>query len=64
VAYALRSRAGIRPEKRQQKTDFATYLGVVLAFLIVFPLQQKGVLSRSVSGMLIPLCAYIVMAIS
>jgi branched-chain amino acid transport system permease protein len=50
--------------KKTTKTDFATYLGVVLAFLIVFPLQQKGVLSRSVSGMLIPLCAYIVMAIS
>ncbi len=50
--------------KKTTKVDFATYLGVIIAFAIVFPLEQSGSLSRSVSGMLVPICAYIVMAIS
>ena len=37
---------------------------VILAFLVLFPLQSAGVLSNSVSGQLVPICAYVVMAIS
>ncbi len=44
--------------------DFATYLGVIAAFVIVTLLKNQGMLTRSLTGMLVPICAYIVMAIS
>lgn len=50
--------------KKTTKVDFATYIGVVLAFIIVSVLQSAGLLSRSISGMLVPICCYIVMAVS
>jgi len=50
--------------KKTTKVDFATYLGVILAFIIVSILQGQGMLSRSISGMLVPICCYIVMAVS
>ncbi len=50
--------------KKTTKVDFATYIGVVIVFLIVFACQQLGLLSRSISGMLVPICCYIVMAVS
>ena len=37
---------------------------VILAFLVLFPLQSAGILNNSVSGQLVPICAYVVMAIS
>ena len=46
------------------KTDFATYLGVIAAFILISVLQGMGLLSRSISGMLVPICCYIVMAVS
>ncbi len=46
------------------RTSVSTYGLILLAFVIIFPLQQLGVLSYSFSGMLVPICAYIVMAIS
>ena len=50
--------------KKTTKVDFATYIGVVVVFLIVFACQRLGLLSRSISGMLVPICCYIVMAVS
>ena len=50
--------------KKTTKVDFATYLGVILAFVIVTVLQSAGALTRSVTGMLVPICCYIVMAVS
>ena len=44
--------------------DFSTYLGVILAFAIVTALGNGGMLSRSFSGQLVPICCYIVMAVS
>lgn len=44
--------------------DFSTYLGVILAFVIVSSMGSAGMLTRSFSGQLIPICCYIVMAIS
>ena len=44
--------------------DYATYLGVVIAFLIVNAMRSGDMLSRSFSGQLIPICCYIVMAVS
>ena len=46
------------------KTDYATYAGVIVTFIIVFALQSLGLLSRSVNGMLVPICCYVVMAVS
>ena len=50
--------------KKTTKVDFATYLGVIVAFVIVSVLQSGGMLSRSITGMLVPICCYIVMAVS
>ena len=50
--------------KSTTKTDFLTYAGVIIAFAVVYILQSLGMLSRSVSGMLVPICCYIVMAVS
>lgn len=54
----------IKSLKKTTKVDFATYIGVILAFVIVSILNNNGSLSRSASGMLVPICCYIVMAVS
>ena len=53
----------IKGLKKTTKVDFATYLGVVLAFAAVTLLGRLGLLNRSLTGMLVPICAYIVMAV-
>ncbi len=50
--------------KTTTKVDFATYLGVIAAFLIVSVMRDQGLLNRSLTGMLVPICCYIVMAVS
>ena len=45
-------------------SDLLTYLGVILAFIIISALKSRGVLNRSQSGLLVPICCYIVMAVS
>ena len=44
--------------------DYATYLGVIIAFIVMSVLQSRGMLSRSISGMLVPICCYVCMAVS
>ena len=44
--------------------DFLTFAGVILAFLVVYIMRSRGMLTRSLSGQLVPICAYVVMAIS
>ena len=46
------------------RTNITTYGIVIIAFAILFPLQSAGMLSNSINGQLIPICAYIVLAIS
>ena len=41
--------------KKTTKVDFATYIGVIAAFVIVLVCQRMGLLSRSISGMLVPI---------
>ncbi len=41
-----------------------TYAMVIIAFVVMYSLQQGGMLSRSLKGQLIPICVWIVMAIS
>lgn len=50
--------------KTTAKVDFATYLGVTAAFIVVTLLKNGGFLNRSLTGMLVPICCYIVMAVS
>lgn len=45
-------------------TNLKAYGIVILAFLILFPLQSAGMINNSISGQLVPICTYIVMAIS
>ncbi len=49
---------------RSKRRDYLTYLLVVVLFFAVFLMDKFGILNRSQRGMLVPICAYIVMAIS
>lgn len=49
---------------KQTRSDFLTYAIVILAFVIIQPLKSLGMLSSSFSGQLIPICTYVVMAVS
>lgn len=51
-------------KKKTTRTDFLTYLGVIIAFGILFTMQQGGMLSNSTKGMLVPVCCFVVMAVS
>ncbi|MDD6022475.1 MAG: branched-chain amino acid ABC transporter permease [Acutalibacteraceae bacterium] len=46
------------------KKDLLTYVFVIAAFIIVNILSSAGVLGRSKQGLLVPICCYIVMALS
>ncbi len=48
----------------ETRSDFTTYGIVIVAFVIIQILKSCGLLSSSFSGQLIPICAYIVMAVS
>jgi branched-chain amino acid transport system permease protein len=50
--------------KKTTRADFLTYIFVTLAFIIMYALQSGGKLTSSVSGLLVPICCYIVLAIS
>ncbi len=45
-------------------TNIKSYGIVLIAFAILFPMQSAGMISNSISGQLVPICTYIVMAIS
>lgn len=46
------------------KKDYLTYAVVVAAFIVVSMLSSGGILGRSMQGLLVPICCYIVMALS
>lgn len=50
--------------KKTTRTDALTYAGVTAAFLVMLLLQNGGALTNSLSGQLVPICCYIIMAIS
>lgn len=54
----------LKTVKTTTKVDFATYIGVILAFVLVTAASGQGLLNRSMTGMLVPICCYIVMAVS
>ena len=49
---------------RTSRNNLITYGMVILAYVVMQSLLSGGLLSRSLSGQLVPICAYIVMAIS
>ena len=53
-----------RSLKKTTVLDFATYLGVTVLFVVMYSLQSSGSLTRSLSGLLIPICCYMSMAVS
>ena len=50
--------------KKTTKQDFITYFAVIAAFVILTVMGDAGMLSRSLKGQLVPICCYIVMAVS
>ena len=50
--------------KKSTKVDFATYLGVIIAFIVITVLMNNGTLGRKQVGLLVPACCYVVMAVS
>ena len=50
--------------KKTTAIDFATYAGVILAFVVITVMKDQGMLARSLKGQLVPICCYIVMAVS
>ena len=54
-------------KKKMSKTfvsNLITYAMVIIAFVIITMMQNAGSLSRSMRGQLVPICVYIVMAVS
>ena len=51
-------------KNKQTRSDFITYGLVIVAFLVVFFMQTNHMVPRMFAGQLVPITAYIVMAIS
>ena len=49
---------------KDRKTNFVTYAVVVAAFVIMQTLSSQGKLGSAVTGYLVPVCCYIVLAVS
>ena len=49
---------------KTNRRSFLTYALVILAYLILMVMGRAGAISSSLKGMLVPICAYIVMAVS
>lgn len=45
-------------------TNIKCYGMIIIAFAILYPMLQADMISNKISGLLIPICAYVVMAIS
>lgn len=46
------------------RTNIAAYGLVIIAFAILYPMQLAGEISSKMQGLLVPICAYIVLALS
>ena len=49
---------------KTNRVNFATYGMVIAAFIVMQLLGGAGMLSSTVRGQLVPICAYVVMALS
>ncbi len=51
-------------KNKTSRTNLITYLIVIVAFVVLYMHEQSGAMTSSLKGMLVPVCVYIVMAIS
>lgn len=49
---------------KTSRRNYLTYALVILAFVILQAMSSAGAISSSLKGMLVPICAYVVMAVS
>ena len=54
----------LKKMNRTTVKNYATYLLVVIAFVVLTAMKSGGMMKASMAGMLVPICAYIVMALS
>ena len=54
----------LKSNRKTQLVNLATYALVTIAFVIFYVLSEEKMLSKSLQGYLIPICVYIVLAIS
>ena len=54
----------IRSMKRSTVTSVSTYLLVTVAFVVMYLMSNMGMLGSAMKGHLIPICVYIVLAVS
>ena len=54
----------MRKMSKTTRSSFITYGMVILAFVILQILRGQGMLSSSLQSQLVPICAYVVMAVS
>ena len=54
----------LKSNRKTQLVNLATYALVTIAFVIFYILSEEKMLSKSLQGYLIPICVYIVLAIS
>ena len=54
----------IKTMKKGSLRNIATYALVIISYVLVTVFSKAGVLNRSAQGLLVPVCCYIVMAIS
>ena len=54
----------LRKISKTNVVHFSTYLGMVIFFVIMTILSNTGVLTRSMTGLLVPICCYMSMAVS
>ena len=54
----------LKTMNKTTRSNMITYLMVIVAFVIVQVMMAGGNISSSLKGQLVPICAYIVMAIS
>jgi branched-chain amino acid transport system permease protein len=49
---------------KSTRRSFTTYLFVIIAFIVLQVMRNAGAISSIMQGLLVPICAYVVMAIS
>lgn len=54
----------IKNDRKTQITNYLTYALVIIAFVILHTMSEGKMLSKSMQGYLIPICVYIVLAVS
>lgn len=58
------NKSEISSVKRTRRDDAITYALIIVLFALFFVLDSAGIISRSTSGQLVPICVYVVCAIA